>query len=190
MLRTPTRQKTKLYRYLEDGASGLMIPLVSTAEEAKELVQSVKFPPIGQRGLDGAGLDGDFYLQNLDAYPEEANRETFLVVQIETPEAVRNAGEIAAVEGVDGLFIGPGDLGLRIKRGPSGTPTMQQSIEMVAAAAKKHGKAWGQPVGSVEQMKQLHALGGRLLAHGSEWWGMVQMFERATALYDEGCGQE
>lgn len=63
LLRAPTLEKTRLYRYLEDGATGLMIPHVSTAEKAKSLVESVEFPPIGDRGIDGAGLDSDFYLQ-------------------------------------------------------------------------------------------------------------------------------
>ena len=113
MLRSPTLEKTRLYRYLEDGAAGLMIPHVSTREKAESLVQAVKFPPIGDRGIDAAGWDSDFRLQGDDGYTDLANQETFLVVQIETPEAVRNVDEIAAVEGVDGLFVGPGDLGLR-----------------------------------------------------------------------------
>ena len=62
LLRPPTIEKTRLYRYLEDGAAGLMIPHVSTAERARELVQAVKFPPLGDRGLDAAGLDSDFML--------------------------------------------------------------------------------------------------------------------------------
>ncbi len=117
MLRAPTLEKTGLYRYLEDGAAGLMIPHVSTAEKAQMLVQAVKFPPLGDRGLDGAGLDSDFIIQGGPDFPADANRETFLVVQIETPQAVDNVEEIAAVPGVDGLFVGPGDLGLRLRPG-------------------------------------------------------------------------
>jgi len=86
MLRPPTLEKTRLYRYLEDGATGLMIPHVSTADKARMLVDAVKFPPLGDRGLDGAGLDSDFILAGGDEYVEAANRETFLVVQIETPQ--------------------------------------------------------------------------------------------------------
>ena len=96
MLRPPTLEKSRLYRYFEDGASGLMIPHVSTAEKAQQLVQAVKFPPLGDRGIDAAGLDADFSLPDHAAYTQEANRETFLVVQIETPEAVENVDEIAS----------------------------------------------------------------------------------------------
>lgn len=108
MVRVPTREKTELYRYLEDGAAGLMIPHVSTVQEARDLVRSTKFPPLGERGFDNAGLDSDYYLHDIDDYAAWARAETFLTVQIETPEAVENVEDIAAVEGVDILFVGPG----------------------------------------------------------------------------------
>ena len=190
MLRTPTREKTKLYRYLEDGASGLLVPLVSTADEARELVQSVKFPPLGERGLDGAGLDADFALTSAEEFTGAANRETFLVVQIETPQAVDNLDSIAAVEGVDGLFIGPADLGLRLKHSGAGARTLEAATERVAAAAKKHGKAWGQPTFSLEHMQKLHAQGARILTHGSDFGAMMQMFDQAEKVFDVACARE
>ena len=104
MVRAPTLERTRLYRYLEDGATGLMMPLVSDAGLAREIVEAVKYPPLGNRGLDGAGLDGDFGLDvwhEGSTYINDANRETFIVLQIETPEALANVDEIAAVEGVD-----------------------------------------------------------------------------------------
>ncbi len=158
MLRAPTREKTRLYRYLEDGAAGLMMPLVSTAEEARRLVDAVKFPPLGNRGLDGAGLDGDFYVHGSEGYAEAANRETFLVVQIETPEAVDNVEEIAAVPGVDGLFVGPGDLGLRLQIAETEL-TLDAALQRVAAAAERHGVAWGCPAFSRDHVRQLREQG-------------------------------
>ena len=73
MVRPATLEKTRLYRYLEDGAAGLMIPHVNTAEKARMLVDAVKFPPLGDRGLDGAGLDADFYVGDADAFVKQAN---------------------------------------------------------------------------------------------------------------------
>ena len=134
MLRPPTLEKTRLYRYLEDGATGLMIPFVSTAEKARELVAAVKFPPLGDRGLDGGGLDGNYSLEN---YTEDANNETFLVVQIETLEAVKNVDEIAAVPGIGGLFVGPSDMMLRLKELEGGDLDMKAVYEKVAAAADR-----------------------------------------------------
>ena len=106
MVRTPTREKARLYRYLEDGAAGLMIPHVNTAEQAAGLVNSVKFLPLGDRGLDGAGLDADYFVNGPDGvlqFLEEANNETFLVVQVETPEAIGNVEAIASTPGPGSL---------------------------------------------------------------------------------------
>lgn len=177
MLRAPTLEKTKLYRYLEDGAAGLMIPHVSTPEKAQMLVQAIKFPPLGDRGLDGAGLDTDFILQGGPDYPAAANRETFLTVQIETLEAYENVEAIAAVPGVDNLFIGPGDMGLRIREFNSKV-TLEQVIDRVAAACKKHGKNWGMPVASAAQLKDLTARGARFCNWGGEFHAIMQMLER------------
>src|SRR5215510_3446391 len=89
MLRTPTREKGQLYRYLEDGATGLIVPHVSDVQSARELVQKVKFPPVGDRGLEGKGLESNFGLDiptTRDPLVEHALHETFLMVQIETPQ--------------------------------------------------------------------------------------------------------
>ncbi|MCA9219643.1 MAG: 4-hydroxy-2-oxovalerate aldolase [Planctomycetales bacterium] len=181
MLRPPTLEKSRLYRYLEDVAAGLMIPHVSTVERARELVQATKFPPLGDRGQDGSGLDNDFYLHGHGDYTDQANRETFLVVQIETPQAVANAEAIAAVEGVDGLFVGPGDLGLRLRHHPDPTLTLDVAYETVAAAAAKHGKAWGCPASGVEELKRFRAMGAQLLAHGGEFFAIMNMLKQTGA---------
>lgn len=183
MVRPPTLEKSRLYRYLEDGATGLMIPHVSTPEKAQMLADAVKFPPLGDRGLDGAGLDSDFILQGGSDFPEKANEETFLVVQIETPQAVENVDAIAAVPGVDGMFVGPGDLGLRLKHMKNG-PSLEACFDRVAQAAERHGKAWGCPVGTTEDMQKRYDQGGRLLAHGGDFFAMMQMLEQSAADFD------
>lgn len=180
MLRVDTRQKIRMYRYLEDGAAGLMVPHVSTAQEAHELVQSVKFPPLGDRGLDGAGLDSDFILQGGPDFPSEANEQTFLVVQIETPQAVDNVQQIAAVEGIDGLFVGPGDLGLRIREHGSDW-TVESAIERVADVAEEAGLAWGCPAATREVLEQRAAQGARLLNYGGDFMAMKNMLEANAA---------
>jgi len=183
MVRAPTLEKTRLYRYLEDGATGLMIPHVSTPEKAQTLVDAVKFPPIGDRGLDGAGLDADFYVNGPDDYLAEVNRQTFLVVQIETPQAVANVDAIAAVDGVDGLFIGPGDLGLRLKS-TSSEMTLEDCIARVAEVSAKHNKAWGIPVPTAEDLKRRRAQGGRLLNHGGEFGAIMNMLRDCAAAFE------
>lgn len=160
-----------------------MIPHVNTAEKARMLVDAVKFPPLGDRGLDGAGLDADFYVGDTDVFVKEANEETFLVVQIETPQAIQNVNEIAAVAGVDGLFVGPGDLGLRLKLDPSNI-TLEAAFETVAAACKRHGKAWGAPTATAEILKQRQQQGGQLLNHGGEFGAIMTMLEKCAAAFE------
>ena len=183
MLRPATLEKTRLYRYLEDGATGFMIPHVSTPEKAQMLVDAVKFPPIGDRGLDGAGYDSDFLLGGPD-YVEHANRETFLVVQIETLEAVSNVDAIAAINGVDGLFVGPGDLGLRLKHS-DGSKSLEQCIEQVATAAAKHGKCWGLPTPSLDDLKRRREQGAQLLARGGDFLALMKMLEEWKGDFDK-----
>ncbi len=173
MVRPPTREQTKLYRYLEDGASGFLAPLISTPELANELVQAAKFPPIGNRGMDGAGLDADFGIAawgpGMD-FAGDANRETFILPQIETPEAVANAEAIASIEGIDGLFVGPADLNLRLAAMPAASRiTFDQAVEQVAAACEKHNKVWGIAVGSLEQLKQYQGMGAQMVPWGGDF---------------------
>ena len=110
------------------------------------------------------------------------------MVQIETLQAIQNIDEIASVPGVDGLFIGPGDLGLRMKQDPS-QGTLESAYDRVANACKRHGKAWGAPVGTPEIMKQRQQQGGQLLNHGGEFGAVMNMLKSCAAAF-ESSGQE
>jgi 2-keto-3-deoxy-L-rhamnonate aldolase RhmA len=173
MVRPATRERTLLYRYLEDGAAGFMFPFVSTAAEARRLVDYITFPPMGDRGLDGAGLDGDYGIEVWKPgsdYIEHANNETFILAQIETPEAVRNVDEIAAVPGIDILFVGTADLGLRLAHlKESERYTLDEGIARVAAACKKHGKAWGLPTGTPEATIRYRDMGAKFIVRGGDF---------------------
>lgn len=183
--RPPTKEKNALYRLLEDGATGLMIPHVSTPAQAGELVQAMKFPPLGDRGFDGGGRDAGFWVGAPKDYVEQANRETFLVVQIETPQALENVEAIAAVPGVDVLFLGPGDMSLRLGcTAAVGDPTMMEVQKRVAAAARLHGKAWGRPVGTAGDARVIIELGAQFVAFGSEFGGLYQHLSDCSAQFD------
>lgn len=183
LLRAPTRERARLYRYFEDGAAGLMLPHVSTPELAREIVSAVKFPPIGDRGLDGAGFDSMYYSAPIDEYVAHANRETFVVLQIETLHAVENVEAILAVDGVDGLFVGPGDLGLRY-RTEGRTEALEPAIERVAAAAKAAGKAWGMPAGTKEDVARRREQGAQLLAVAGDFMILKHGLEAAAKLFE------
>ncbi len=131
-------------RYLDAGALGVQMPMVNTAEEARRVVDSTKFPPVGRRGLAvtraaGYGVDGP-----LTAYVERANEETLVIVQVETREALANVAEIAAVDMVDMVFLGPTDLSAAL--GVPGQPThpdVMAAIEEAGKVVQAAGKATG-----------------------------------------------
>lgn len=187
--RAVTKEKNNLYRLLEDGAAGLMIPHVATADEARALVSAIKFPPLGDRGFCGGGRDADYWIGKPADYTDAANRETFLVVQIETPQALENADAIAAVPGVDVLFLGPGDMSLRLGCTPGvNDPVMLDAQKKIAAAVKKHGKAWGRPVGSAADARTIIDLGAQFVVLGSEFGGIHDHLAACSAEFDRLLG--
>lgn len=190
LVRTGSRNANELYHLLEDGVTALMIPLVNTAEDAAHLAGAVKFPPIGQRGVDGASLDNNFFLGSLATYQDDANAETFLIVQIETPEALKNLDAIAGTPGVDGLFLGPGDMSRRLGCPLDWSdPQMTAAEDAVAAAAAKHKIAWGRPGGNVEQIARITRKGGKLIAHGSDFAAVMTMLPTYAKNLADGIAQ-
>lgn len=143
---------------LDTGADGVIVPLVNDTDAAKRVVQAAKFPPLGGRSYGGRrSID----LRGRD-YSGTANSDTLLVVQIESPEAIKNAERIAGIPGVDALFLGPDDVTLR--RGlamntPRCKDTLGDDMETVAAACRKHGK-FAVMVGAGEGMLKLCAEAG------------------------------
>ena len=186
MWRPSTKEKNGLYRLLEDGAAGLMIPHVGSADEARALVNAIKFPPLGDRGFCGGGRDADYWIGKPDDYTDQANRETFLTVQIETPAALANAEEIAAVPGVDILFLGPGDMSLRLGCSAAvNDPMMMDVQKQIAAACCKHGKTWGRPVGSAADAKTIIDLGAQFVVLGSEFGALHAHLSDCSAQFDQ-----
>lgn len=173
MVRPPTQERTYIYRYLEEGASGLMMPMIPDAATARAIVSAAKFPPLGNRGFGGGAVrDADFTIDSGrpdSTYFADANRETFIFAQIETPQAVANADEIAAVEGIDALFVGPADLGLRLAAAPPADGlTLAGAIEHVARTVRQRGKAWGITAGSIEELAYRQSLGAQIIPRGGD----------------------
>ncbi|MEW4563222.1 aldolase/citrate lyase family protein [Bremerella sp. JC770] len=159
----------RLGRMLEAGAKGIMYPRCSSAEEAREVVQWAKFAPVGKRGCDASGPDANFMLTPLDTYLEQANEETFLIIQIEDPQALDHVDEIAAVEGVDMLMLGPGDFSILSGfPGQFDHPRLLAAHEKVIAAAENMGKRWAATCGSIAQAKEYVQRGAGLVFHGCD----------------------
>jgi len=159
---------------LEFGANGLMIPHVRSVEEARQWVEWCRFPPLGKRGLDGAGADADYALADQHEYLRHANEEVFLAFQVEDREAVEAIDEIAAVPGFDLFFIGPGDLSLSYDVPLQfDHPLLQEATKRIAAAAQRNGKWWGIPTGTPEKAQQMLDLGARMITAGGDHGALI-----------------
>jgi len=194
LIRTPTREKTQLYRYLEDGATGVIIPLVETPEEARDIVGKVKFPPLGDRGLEGRGLDGNYGIAVTDPdskanFIDDANRETVVIIQLESPGSVRRAEEIAAVEGVDIIFAGPTDFDIRDRNLPAAERmTWEEALQRLADAAQKTGKAWGVMPRTIDHVKNVSALGAQFMPYGIDSSLLIAGIQKSAAELDAVFG--
>ncbi len=140
VVRVPSPEPTYLRRLVDAGAEGLLVPMVESAGQARAIVEAVRFPPRGKRGnafdatrSSSFGLVPDYY--------SRADDNLLIMVQIETQAGVDNAREIADVDGVDAIFIGPTDLSGSIGLpGQTGAPEVVAQIERAMAAARAAGK--------------------------------------------------
>jgi 2-keto-3-deoxy-L-rhamnonate aldolase RhmA len=173
-------------RALEFGANGILVPHCRSAVEARQWAEWVRFPPNGRRGLDGSGADADYGLADPHEYITHASREIFLVVQIEDREAVDSVEEIAAVDGVDGLFVGPGDLSLSY-----GTPfefehpLLIDAMNRVNCASRKTGKWWGTATGNPEAAQKALDRGARMIVAGVDHTFLLRGFQKASQEYSQ-----
>jgi len=143
-VRLPPTDYAIVTRALEAGAGGVMAAQVRSAAQAEEVVRWAKFFPRGCRGLNTAGWDARFATMAAGPFTEKANRESFVAIQIETVEALAQADQIAGIDGVDLLFLGPADMSQSL--GVTGQfmhPRCLEAIDRIAGACRKAGKPWG-----------------------------------------------
>jgi 2-keto-3-deoxy-L-rhamnonate aldolase RhmA len=170
MLRRNMSGYEQFLRPLEMGVHGFMVPRIRSVDYIKEVVDFVKFPPEGRRGIDGVNVDADFGLLGLKDYIKRANEETFIVAQIEDKEAIPLIDDIAAVDGVDVLFVGPADLSLSLGMpGQFRDPAIMEIIDTVARACKKHGKIAGTPPMGQDDVDSLLEKGFRFFTSSADY---------------------
>lgn len=143
VVRVPVGDTVTIKQVLDLGAQNLLVPMVDTAEQAAQLVQAVRYPPRGRRGV-GSALARSARWNRVEDYLADADDHVALFVQVETVEGVRNAAAIAAVDGVDGVFVGPSDLAASM-----GLLGAQTHPEVVSAVLRTFEavRATGTPVG-------------------------------------------
>lgn len=169
MVRIDKASPSSAFRPLEMGASGLMVPHIRSVQEAKTWIDATRFPPLGNRGLDGVNADTDWGSCNLEEYLEHARKEVFLLLQIEDPEVLPHLEAIADLDGFEILFVGIGDLSLRLGcPGDFQNKKLWEVIEKVAQVAIRAGKTPGIPGISPTYTKRLLDLGYSFITAGSD----------------------
>jgi len=169
----------------EAGATGLMVPHVATAAEARKIVEMTRFQPLGRRPIDGGNIDGAFCLIPTVDYIAQCNQEQFLILQIESPEALANVEEIAAVPGFNGLLFGAGDFShLSGKPGQVGCPETVAARKRVATAARANGKFAMTP-GQIASWEEQAAEGYNVFNLGADVIGIGDYFRSKVADFNK-----
>ncbi len=176
IVRPQNKEPDVILRIMDRGAMGVQVPHVNTAGDARRVVESVKYYPVGARGL-AAGTRPSNYGLGLSAteYVRQANRETLVCVQLEEVEAIRNIDEIVQVNGIDVFFIGPSDLSQSMGNpGQTDAPEVRKAIDDAFATIVAAGKVPGS-TGNTQSIVDYQSKGclyvythlPRLLAAGS-----------------------
>ena len=169
-------------RVLDWGASGIMVPHVNTVAEAQHCVDAAYYPPKGHRGVSRTVRAYGYGMR----LPASEMPKPIILAQIETAEGVANADQIAAVEGIDALFIGPADLSYDLKARNSPLP-YDDCVNVIAKAAKDHGKGCGILVRHADDKEKLKALGFTWLAMDSDLSLVREGFKRNLEVARSWC---
>ena len=149
VVRVPRGSYSDLVKPLELDASGIMVPHVMSADDARNIVWQTKFHPVGRRPADGGNADGMFCLLPFQEYIRFVNENRFVMIQIEDPEPLDELDEICSIDGIDIIFFGPGDFSQGIGTpGDFSNPKIDEARRLVAETARKHGKFAGTVAGT------------------------------------------
>ncbi|HIA68515.1 TPA: aldolase [Candidatus Poribacteria bacterium] len=171
MVRVPTTEYHFFSRSLDVGAMGLMVPMVENETQAKIIVDSAKYPPIGKRGAAFGIAHDDYEEGNILDKMSSINQEILLIAQIETVQGLENADKIAALDGIDVLWIGHFDLTNSMEiPGQFDHPKYLQAVTHVAEICQKHGKSAGFMASTVKEGCSMQEKGFRCLAYGGDLW--------------------
>jgi 2-keto-3-deoxy-L-rhamnonate aldolase RhmA len=170
LVRVPEGEHGLAGRLLDNGALGTVMPHVQNAAEARRIVDLQKYPPMGHRSVGGTMVHFNYLPVPSREMTQTMNESCLVVVMLESAEAVEHADEVAAVEGVDVVLIGSGDLGVDLGiPGDAGNPKMAACYEKVIAACRKHGK-WPGAAGIPQQdvIEKYIGMGVRFVLAGND----------------------
>ncbi len=188
MVRVPTTQYHFIARCLDVGAMGIMVPMVESVAQAKDIVSFTRYPPHGVRGA-GFGMAHDDYVAGPPAEKiAAAHRRTLVIAQIETPRGAEAVDEIAAIDGIDVLWLGHFDMtNFMGIPGQFTHPGYLAAVDAIVAAARRHGKAAGFMPTDETWARDYTAKGFRIMAYGLDSLLLQQSLARGLAVLREAA---
>lgn len=169
VVRIPEIRRETILKPLDSGAAGLLIPQVNTKQQAQEIIFHAKYPPWGNRGAALRRAHSLYQRVAAKEYLKEANEETFIAVQAETPQAIANLEEIASISGVDAIFVGPFDLSINLGiPGDLNHPEETASIERVIEVCTRKGIFSGIQLFDLATLQHWIKKGMRFVAYSSD----------------------
>jgi 2-keto-3-deoxy-L-rhamnonate aldolase RhmA len=188
IVRAPSKDYHHIARAMDMGAEGIMLPMVGSAAEAKHILDCMKYTPAGSRGVALQVAHDRYRPGAVNDKFVAANRRSTLFCQIETAEGVKNADAIAALPGVDCLWVGHFDLSVSLGvPGEFESKKFTDAIARVVAAARKHNKALGRLVPTVEQGVALNAEGFDFICYSGDVWVLHNALAEAITQLRAGC---
>ncbi|MEL4013680.1 2-keto-3-deoxy-L-rhamnonate aldolase [Dryocola clanedunensis] len=189
VIRPVEGQKSLIKQMLDIGARTLLIPMVDTAEQAREIVSATRYPPLGTRGV-GASVARAARWGRVENYMAQANEELCVLIQVESKTALDNLDEILEVEGIDGVFIGPADLSASLGYPDNADhPEVQKTIEQSIRQIRRAGKAAGFLAVSPDMAHRCIEWGANFVAVGVDTMLYTQALDARLALFT-GCAPE
>jgi 4-hydroxy-2-oxoheptanedioate aldolase len=187
LVRVPGHDAAMIGRILDAGAGGILAPHVDSADEARRVVAATRFPPLGERGAGGTSRAGRWGLLPRAEYVRAGNEDVLCVAQLESVAAIEAAPEILAVDGVDAVFLGAGDLSLSLGLGP-GDERVLELLAAGRAAAAAAGKPCGAAAAGAEAAVRAAGLGHGFLVVGNDATMLARSAHALVGSVRDGLG--
>jgi 2-keto-3-deoxy-L-rhamnonate aldolase RhmA len=188
IVRVPSREYHHSARAIDMGAEGNMLPMVGDAEEVRRIVDAVKYHPAGKRGVALQVAHDRYRPGSVADKFTAANARSTLFCQIETEEGVENADAMTAIDGVDCLWVGHFDLSVSLGvPGEFDHPKFRAAIDKTIAATRKHNKALGRLVPTVEQGIEIYGEGFDFICYSGDVWVLHNALAEAIDKLRAGC---
>lgn len=188
IIRVPRNDPSRIKRVLDIGVAGVMVPMIESADEAEQLVDAVRYPPEGIRGI-ASGRAAEYGMDFVE-YVADANGSIVTIAQIESRAGLESVDEIAAVDGIDALFVGPADLsGALGVFGQWDAPELQDAIDRVVRAGDRHGTPVGTFTASQDLIEDRVEAGFDFLIVGKDTAYLADSSRAAKERYEDAVAR-